>query len=77
MSPSSYGAPTAALPATDATDVPNPSPGAGAVKVVGGVNASGTKAGGTSLTVIVAVAVLIPPNPSLTVSSTVNVPTDR
>ncbi len=57
--PSSNGAPIAALPATEATDAPNPSPGVGAANVTGGVNARGTNAGGTSLTVIEAVAVLI------------------
>ena len=52
-------------------------PASGAANVTGGVNARGTNAGGTSLTVIVAVAELIPPKPSLTVNMTVNVPTDR
>ncbi len=69
--------PIAALPATDATDSPNPSPGSGAANVTGGVNVRGTNAGGTSLTVIAAIAELIPPKPSLTVSMTLNVPTDR
>ena len=68
VGPLSNGAPIAALPATEATDAPKPSPGVGAENVTGGVNARGTKAGGTSLTVIEAVAVLIPPKPSLTVS---------
>ena len=67
----------AALPATEATDAPNPSPGVGAVNVTGGVNARGTKAGGTSLTVTLACAVLIPPKPSFTVNVVRNAPTDR
>ena len=58
--PLSNRAAIATLPSTEATASPKPSPGVGVANVTGGVNEPGTKTGGTSLTMIVAMAVLRP-----------------